>query len=72
MSDLKQELISFRLGRANEAFTMATAAVEKKYWNSAANLLRIVSKRERCQNRPASGGIADQRPSIEHTVLNYF
>lgn len=33
------EIIAYRLTRANEAFDLAKVAIEKKYWNSAASRL---------------------------------
>jgi uncharacterized protein (UPF0332 family) len=35
----KQELIRAQLSRAEEAYTMATLAIEAKFWNSAASEL---------------------------------
>lgn len=39
MSDIRQELTGFRLTRATESFTMASLAVEQKYWNVVASEL---------------------------------
>jgi uncharacterized protein (UPF0332 family) len=39
MSNTKQELIIYRLNRARESFAIASHAVSKKYWNSAASEL---------------------------------
>jgi uncharacterized protein (UPF0332 family) len=39
MIEPKQELINFRLNRADEAFDMATLGAGKKYWNSVASEL---------------------------------
>ena len=41
MSDIRQELIVFRLGRATESLNMASLAIEQKYWNAAASELTI-------------------------------
>jgi uncharacterized protein (UPF0332 family) len=39
MSNIKKELIIYRLNRAKESFAMASIAASKKYWNSAASEL---------------------------------
>ena len=39
MSNIKEELVIYRLNRAKESFAMASIAASKKYWNSAASEL---------------------------------
>lgn len=39
MSDIKDELVAFRIKQAEETFALAQFAVSKGYWNSAASRL---------------------------------
>lgn len=39
MSNVRQELIDFRLARAAESFKMASLAANQKYWNAVASEL---------------------------------
>jgi uncharacterized protein (UPF0332 family) len=39
MSNVKKDLVDFRLARATESFKMASLAVEQKYWNAVASEL---------------------------------
>jgi uncharacterized protein (UPF0332 family) len=39
MSDIRQELVDFRLAKAAESFNMASLAAEQKYWNTSAGEL---------------------------------
>jgi uncharacterized protein (UPF0332 family) len=37
MSDIKQELVQYRLDRSKKSLDIADAAITKKYWNIAAS-----------------------------------
>ena len=39
MSDVKQELINYRLKRADDEFQITQIAVEKEWWNTVASRL---------------------------------